>query len=185
MTEESKPLRIATRASALALWQAEHVAKLLRAVCGEREIVLVHISTHGDREQKEALHEMGGVGVFTREVQKAVLDDQADVAVHSLKDLPTESAAGLTLAGVPGGPSVFDALRASPRTERPMPVGMLWPRGRKVGTEQFKAAGASAAASARCGDFGSARERSHPARQVGPGRLRCPDSRGRRLGTLG
>ncbi len=110
MTEEPKPLRIATRASALALWQAEHVATLLRSAGGEREIVLVHISTQGDRDQKEPLSEMGGVGVFTREVQKAVLENKADVAVHSLKDLPTESAAGLTLAGVPQRANGFDAL---------------------------------------------------------------------------
>ncbi len=110
MTEESQPLRIATRASALALWQAEHVAKLLKAACGEREIILVHVSTEGDRDQREPLHEMGGVGVFTREVQRAVLENQADLAVHSLKDLPTESAAGLSLAGVPQRASVFDAL---------------------------------------------------------------------------
>ncbi len=110
MADVEKPLRIATRASALALWQAEHVAELLRAAGGGRDVELVRISTHGDREQTEALHQMGGVGVFTREVQKAVLDNRADLAVHSLKDLPTQSAQGLTLAGVPSRAAVFDAL---------------------------------------------------------------------------
>jgi hydroxymethylbilane synthase len=114
MPEVPKPLRIATRASDLALWQAEHVAELLRAVGGGREVKLVRISTHGDREQKEALQQMGGVGVFTREVQKAVLDNQADLAVHSLKDLPTLSAQGLILAGVPARASVFDAIVLPP-----------------------------------------------------------------------
>ncbi len=110
MLDGLAPLRIATRASALALWQAEHVAELLREASEGRPIELVHVSTQGDREQKDALQEMGGVGVFTREVQKAVLDNLADIAVHSLKDLPTQSAEGLVLAGVPERASVFDAL---------------------------------------------------------------------------
>ena len=104
------PLRIATRASALALWQAEHVAALLRGVAGDRDIELVKISTQGDRDQKEPLHEMGGIGVCTREVQTAVLEREADLAVHSLKDLPTQSADGLVLGAVPERASVFDAL---------------------------------------------------------------------------
>lgn len=107
---QTPTIRIATRASDLALWQAQHVAGLLKSADPLREVELVHVSTHGDREQKEPLHEMGGVGVFTREVQRAVLDGLADIAVHSLKDLPTETAAGLTLAGVPERASVFDAL---------------------------------------------------------------------------
>lgn len=137
MFDDLPPLRIATRASALALWQAEFVAQLLREVSIGRTIELVHVSTHGDRDQKEALHEMGGVGVFTREVQKAVLDNEADLAVHSLKDLPTKSADGLVLAGVPDRASVFDALI--------LPLGQSaergWdalPKGAKVGTGSLR-----------------------------------------------
>jgi hydroxymethylbilane synthase len=137
MLDALPPLRIATRASALALWQAEHVAQLLREVAIGRTIELVHVSTHGDREQKEALSEMGGVGVFTREVQKAVLDKTADIAVHSLKDLPTRSAEGLVLAGVPERASVFDALV--------LPLGQNiksgWnslPQGARVGTGSLR-----------------------------------------------
>ena len=96
MTSPSCPLRIATRASKLALWQANHVADLLRAADVDLTVELVEVSTHGDRDRTEPLAQMGGVGVFTREVQHAVLDGRADVAVHSLKDLPTETAAGLT-----------------------------------------------------------------------------------------
>jgi len=99
-------IRIATRASRLALWQAHHVAELLSSSAPACEVEIVHISTTGDREQSEPLTQFGGIGVFTREVQKAVLDGRADIAVHSLKDLPTEPVDGLNLAGVPKrGPS--------------------------------------------------------------------------------
>ena len=103
-------IRIATRASQLALWQAHHVADLIRSSTSDCDVEVVHISTEGDRDRNRSLAAMGGVGVFTREVQAAVLDGRADVAVHSLKDLPTETAAGLTLAAVPGRYPVHDAL---------------------------------------------------------------------------
>lgn len=103
-------IRVATRASRLALWQAEHVAKLLRDAAPDRRVELVHVSTTGDEDRIRPLAEMGGVGVFTREVQRAVLDGRADLAVHSLKDLPTEPAPGLVLAGTPPRAPRFDAL---------------------------------------------------------------------------
>jgi hydroxymethylbilane synthase len=70
----------------------------------------VHVSTLGDRDRSESIAAFGGIGVFTREVQRAVLDGRADLAVHSLKDLPTESADGLTLAAVPVRAPRLDAL---------------------------------------------------------------------------
>jgi hydroxymethylbilane synthase len=103
-------IRIATRASQLALWQAHHVADLIRNSSSDCDVEVVHISTEGDRDRNRSLAAMGGVGVFTREVQAAVLDGRADLAVHSLKDLPTETAAGLTLAAVPDRYPVHDAL---------------------------------------------------------------------------
>ena len=103
-------IRIATRASRLALWQANHVAELLRRAAPGCEVELAHVSTVGDRDRFEPLHHFGGVGVFTREVQRAVLDGRADLAVHSLKDLPTEPLDGLALAAVPERAVVFDAL---------------------------------------------------------------------------
>jgi len=109
-TSEPRPLRIATRASRLALWQAEHVAALLGARNTERPIEIVHITSEGDRDLTSPLSQFGGLGVFTREVQKAVLDGRADLAVHSLKDLPTEQAPGLTLAGIPERGPLFDVL---------------------------------------------------------------------------
>jgi hydroxymethylbilane synthase len=97
----TSPLRLGTRGSTLALWQANFVADRLRPVAGPRPVELVLIETHGDRDQATALAAMGGFGVFTKAIQAALLDGRADVAVHSLKDLPTIPAAGLELAAVP------------------------------------------------------------------------------------
>ncbi len=113
MSNESSPIRIATRASRLALWQAEHVRELLKITAPERAVEIVPLSTIGDRDKIEPLIRLGGgsgVGVFTREIQASLLDGRADVAVHSLKDLPTETVAGLTLAAVPPRGAMFDAL---------------------------------------------------------------------------
>ena len=101
-------VRIATRASALARWQAERIATLLGA---DAELVLV--STEGDRDQTSELHRIGGRGVFTREVQRAVLDGRADVAVHSAKDLESTTPDGLVLAAVPERDDPRDALVGS------------------------------------------------------------------------
>jgi hydroxymethylbilane synthase len=95
------PLRIGTRGSPLALWQARHVAEQLRPLAGPRPVELVEIETAGDRVRDLALSQIGGDGVFTKEIQRALLDGTVDVAVHSLKDLPTTHVEGLTLAAVP------------------------------------------------------------------------------------
>jgi hydroxymethylbilane synthase len=95
------PLRLGTRGSQLALWQANFVAEHLRPVAGPRRVELVLIETHGDRDQASALSAMGGFGVFTKAIQNALIDGRADVAVHSLKDLPTIPEPRLELAAVP------------------------------------------------------------------------------------
>src|SRR5579871_6613504 len=95
------PLRIGTRGSPLALWQANHVADLLRPVAGPRPVELVLIQTEGDRDATTSLAHIGGQGVFTKEIQLALLDGRVDVAVHSLKDLPTFPVQGLALGAVP------------------------------------------------------------------------------------
>lgn len=101
----SAPLRIGTRASPLALWQARHVSQLL-ASAGDRPIELVEIQTAGDQVRDVPLAAIGGEGVFTKAIQDALLANVADVAVHSLKDLPTIVAPLLILAAVPErGPS--------------------------------------------------------------------------------
>jgi hydroxymethylbilane synthase len=102
-----KPLRIATRKSPLALWQAEHVADLLHAA-GERT-ELVPLVSGGDIDMRP-IDGTRQTGVFTKRIQQALIDDQADIAVHSLKDLPTESDGRLTLASVPQRETVQDSL---------------------------------------------------------------------------
>src|SRR5918911_28605 len=98
-------LRIATRGSRLALWQAERVGALLG---GDAEFVIV--STTGDQRTDVPIWTFGGTGVFVKEVQQAVLEGRADLAVHSAKDLPSETAAGLVLAAVPERADPRDAL---------------------------------------------------------------------------
>lgn len=106
----SSVIRIATRSSKLALWQAEHIQQLITDASPESSIEIVHITTTGDSNQTDALRQFGGTGVFTREVQTSVLKGDTDIAVHSLKDLQTESTDGLTLAGVPERAPTADAL---------------------------------------------------------------------------
>ena len=103
-------LRIATRASQLALWQSNYIADLIRQADPRVSVELVQVSTTGDREQTETLRSLGSFGVFTREVQLAVLDGRADMAVHSLKDLPTDGPMQLTLAATPIRAVPHDAL---------------------------------------------------------------------------
>jgi hydroxymethylbilane synthase len=105
-----RTIRIATRASALALWQARHVAALMGAAHPEARVELVEVSTTGDRVLSQPLRDFGGQGAFTREVQAAVLDGRAEIAVHSLKDLPTETTPGLCLGAVPARGDTDDAL---------------------------------------------------------------------------
>lgn len=99
-------LRLGTRGSPLALWQARFVESRLAPLADPRAVELVLIQTEGDRDQATALSQMGGYGVFTKAIQNAVLAGRADIAVHSLKDLPTIPTDGLELAAVPArGPS--------------------------------------------------------------------------------
>lgn len=105
-------LRLATRGSELARWQAEHVAALVRAAVPSVEAELVVVDTRGDRTQaaEVPLWEIGGKGVFVKEVQAAVLDGRADLAVHSAKDLPAVTPDELVLAAVPERADPRDAL---------------------------------------------------------------------------
>jgi hydroxymethylbilane synthase len=105
-------LRVATRGSALARWQAQRVIELLAA-----DAELVVVTTAGDRRADTEIHAMGGTGVFVKEVQQAVLDGHADVAVHSAKDLPSATPEGLTLAAFPERADARDALVGCPLAE--------------------------------------------------------------------
>jgi hydroxymethylbilane synthase len=107
-----RTVRIGTRGSPLARWQAEHVAALLRAAHPELVVRLVEIRTQGDRDRNSPLAAIGGTGVFTKEIQRALRDGSVDLAVHSLKDLPTQGPTELRLAAVPPRESIADALVA-------------------------------------------------------------------------
>jgi hydroxymethylbilane synthase len=126
-------IRIATRKSALALWQANYLADRLRNLPSKPTVELVPIVTTGDTNQTDALRQFGGTGVFTREVQKAVQDERADLAVHSLKDLPTQSSDGLVLAAVPEREQRCDALLLPKSAEVIKSLDEL-PQGAKIGT---------------------------------------------------
>ncbi|MHB1433488.1 MAG: hydroxymethylbilane synthase, partial [Streptosporangiaceae bacterium] len=103
-----QPVRLGTRRSPMAMAQSQGIADLLTARTG-RPVDLVGISTHGDVSTAH-LTQLGGTGVFVSALREAVLDGQVDFAVHSLKDLPTGAAPGLTLAAVPARDDPRDAL---------------------------------------------------------------------------
>jgi hydroxymethylbilane synthase len=125
-----RTLTIGSRGSALALWQAHHVAALLNARSIDTRIEI--IKTTGDHLQTASLTQAGGKGLFTKEIEQALLDGSIDVAVHSLKDLPTEMIPGLTLAAVPKREDPRDALVGSKLQElRP---------GARVGTSSSRRA---------------------------------------------
>ena len=104
----NSPLLLGTRASELAKWQARWVAGRLEEL--GHEVTLVPIVTHGDQNQEVKIGEIGSQNVFTKEIQQALLDHRIDLAVHSLKDLSTETVDGLTLAAVPRRGPVGDVL---------------------------------------------------------------------------
>jgi hydroxymethylbilane synthase len=124
MAELPTTLRIATRGSRLALWQAENVRSLLLARRPNLSIELVLVQSTGDVNRTDPLHKIGGMGLFTKEVQDAVIDRRADFAVHSLKDLPTENPKELVLAAVPErGPTEDVLLAPKHRTLARLPKG--------------------------------------------------------------
>ena len=106
-------MRVATRGSALARWQAEHVASALRTAAPGLDVELLVVETSGDRRLDVPIWEMGGKGVFVKEVQAAVLEGRADLAVHSAKDLPALTPDGLVIAAVPPRADPRDALVGS------------------------------------------------------------------------
>jgi hydroxymethylbilane synthase len=112
-------LRIATRNSPLALWQADHVASLLRTVEPAVEVTIVSTETFGDRRLDLPIPEMGGKGVFSKEIQHLVLDGHADIAVHSAKDLQAVTPEGLVIAAFPERGDARDALIGRPLDDLP------------------------------------------------------------------
>jgi hydroxymethylbilane synthase len=96
-----KKVRIATRQSPLALWQAHHVSALLRQHHPGLEVELLELTTEGDRFLQAPLSQIGGKGLFVKEIEQALIDGRADLAVHSLKDMTSQMPEGLELAAVP------------------------------------------------------------------------------------
>lgn len=124
-----KPLRIATRGSDLALYQARHIASRIEKEL-QCETELVVLLTTGDRIQDRSLAKIGGKGLFVKEIEEALLDGRADVAVHSAKDIPAKIAEGCVLAAYPERVDPRDALAARVRGTK---LQDLAP-GAKVGT---------------------------------------------------
>jgi hydroxymethylbilane synthase len=119
-------LRIGTRGSPLALWQANHVADRLRTAHPGLTVELIEIQTTGDQVRDVPLASFGGEGVFTKAIQNALLDRRVDVAVHSLKDLPTIVVPELTLGAVPTRGPTGDALVSTRhRTFAALPAGAM------------------------------------------------------------
>lgn len=123
-------LTIGTRASDLAVWQAEHVASLLREQWDGLEVELKRIKTTGDRILDRPLADIGGKGLFVKEIEAALYDESIDLAVHSLKDMPTEQPEGLTLCAVLPRAEPFDMLCCR---EAEMTFDAL-PQGARIGT---------------------------------------------------
>ena len=103
-------IRIATRKSQLAIWQAEHVADLLEKLDPVESVELVRLSTRGDEILDRSLQKIGGKGLFIKELEVAMQDGRADLAVHSMKDVPAEMPEGFCLAAILERASHADAL---------------------------------------------------------------------------
>ena len=127
-----RTLRIATRKSPLALWQARHVAGLLGARHNVRS-ELVELTTEGDRVLSAPLSQVGGKGLFVKELEGAILEGRADLAVHSLKDMTSQIPAGLLLACVPEREDPRDAF-----VGRVGPTLFALPEGARVGTSSLR-----------------------------------------------
>ena len=129
----SQPLRIATRKSPLALWQAEHIRHRLEALHPHLRVELVPMSTRGDKILDTPLAKVGGKGLFVKELETALLEDRADLAVHSMKDVPVAFPDGLGLTVICAGEDPRDAF-VSPRFAR---LDEL-PHGAIVGTSSLR-----------------------------------------------
>ncbi len=103
-------ITIATRKSELALWQANHVAGLLRDLYPEKTVELLPMVTRGDIILDQPLARIGGKGLFLKELEKALLNEEADIAVHSMKDVPVEEVPGLVVDVMLSRANPFDAL---------------------------------------------------------------------------
>ena len=124
-------LRIGSRGSQLALWQANHISALLRSRGHEVEIEIIH--TTGDKITDVALAKVGTKGMFTKEIEEALAEGRVDLAVHSLKDLPTELSGGFEIAAITKRENSQDVFCSSKYES----IESL-PRGARVGTSSLR-----------------------------------------------
>jgi hydroxymethylbilane synthase len=135
MANPSAPRRltIATRESALALWQAEHIRVLLTALYPSSDVRLLGMTTEGDRVLDQPLADIGGKGLFIKELEVAMADGRADLAVHSLKDVPMDMLDGFALAAVTAREDPRDAFVSNHYLDL---AGL--PGGARVGTSSLR-----------------------------------------------
>ena len=133
MKDLKRNLVIGTRSSKLALWQACHVRDILKEHYPNLQIELLKITTKGDKILDVPLAKVGGKGLFTKEIENALLDKEVDLAVHSLKDMPTELPDGLEISAISKREEPYDAL-ISPKYK----VLSKLPHGAKVGTSSLR-----------------------------------------------
>jgi hypothetical protein len=163
----SKKLRLGTRGSLLARWQAEWVAGKLQSHGVDVEIV--PIVTSGDRHQHWAIESLGGAGVFTKEIQMALLAHEVDLAVHSMKDLPTQCVPGLGIAAVPKRGAGGRCAHFTYWTEA---AGLTC---RSSGGDRESSPGSPGLALAEgYHNFASPRKPGNAVTQIGYGPIRCP-----------
>jgi hydroxymethylbilane synthase len=129
----TETLRIATRKSPLALWQAEHVRTRLQALHPGLAVELVTLSTQGDRVLDSPLAKIGGKGLFVKELEQGMLEGTADIAVHSMKDVPAELPVGLEIRVILEREDPRDAFVSSSFTD----IAAL-PQGARVGTSSLR-----------------------------------------------
>lgn len=137
---DRETIKLGTRGSRLALWQAHHIAGRIRELGQPVELVI--LKTKGDRDQSKPVTELGGVGVFVKELERALSAGEVDLAVHSLKDLPTDLPEGLAVAAYPGRERPHELLIMNPRVHAPSPPsGPDWlplAEGARIGTASLR-----------------------------------------------
>ena len=132
MNHKSK-IVVGTRGSALAQWQTNYVLAALKRLAPDLHIETRIIKTEGDKDQVRSLGELGGLGVFTKEIENALLTREIDLAAHSLKDLPTDTASGLTIAAIPAREDPRDCIVSRHQ------VGLMdLPRDARIGTSSAR-----------------------------------------------
>jgi hydroxymethylbilane synthase len=124
-------ITIATRESPLALWQANHVADRLRALYPALEVELLGMTSRGDQLLDRPLYKVGGKGLFVKELETALLDGRADIAVHSMKDVPMELPEGLVLGVILEREDPMDAMVGVPGLDQ-------LPQGARLGTSSLR-----------------------------------------------